>query len=185
MYTIPPETIYDTLFAPAVGQVPQDSSKYQFFGLDKYLAEHGTNILKTLSIMYLTIPFLIILIGILACLERCINRLPRFCRGPLNAMKKKVMFNSILRLTIESYMPIAFATGVGMLNLRAGKTIDKINAILTIFWAVYLIFLPNYYYKFLRTFRPTLHKPEIKAQYSSIYLNVDYLSLPALSLNLL
>ena len=68
MYTIPPETIYDLVFAKVLGDVPDEKSR-MIFGLDNYLNEHGINILKTLSIMYLTIPFLIILIGVLAWLE--------------------------------------------------------------------------------------------------------------------
>ena len=91
----------------------------------------------------------------------------------------------MLRVMIESYMPIAFATGISIVNIKAENTVDKVNAIICIVWGLYLLYVPYYFYRFLRNYRGQLPSQTIKDQFSSLYLNVDYYKLQALCLTLL
>ena len=61
--------------------------------------------------------------------------------------------------------------------MHADNAVDQVNTVLSCFLFIYLCLLPNYTYKFLRIFKHTLHEPEIKQSYNSLYLTVDYYKL--------
>ncbi len=83
------------------------------------------------------------------------------------------MYNSIFRFIIETYTYVCLAVIVGLKNIHATNTEEKIASIVSICLFLYILFIPNLMYKFLRTFRQTLYRPDTKAQYFALYLNVD------------
>jgi amino acid permease len=89
--------------------------------------------------------------------NKVIIYLPNFCKKPLVEIKKKIVYNTLIRISMESYMPISLATFVGILNFYAENSVDKVNAILSFFLVIYLVVLPYYCYQFLRVFKSTLH----------------------------
>jgi len=69
------------------------------------------------------------------------------------------MFNSIMRFIIESYTYVCLGVLVGLGNIRAGTTLEKLSSVVTVALLLYVLIIPNLLYKFVRTFRLTLHKP--------------------------
>ena len=164
MFTIPPDFIYEEILRAdeVIGKEKDRTRDYLFFGTDKYIAEHGTNILRTLSIMLVFFPLMLIVMMVLYCIDKSLERCPKCCQKPTKFLKKKVMFNALLRVMIESYMPIAFATGIAVLSIKAESNVDKLNVFVCILWGIYLLYMPYYFYRFLRNNRKTLPTPTIK-----------------------
>ena len=137
--------------------------------------------MRNIVMLLLLIPGMIFLIAFVLILNNnLIIYLPNVCRKPLIGIKKKIVYNTLLRMLMETYMPISLATFVGIYYTAAENSVDKVNAILSTVLAIYLLLVPNYCYKFLREFKDTLHLPEVKATYWALYLTVDYYKLKAL-----
>ena len=80
--------------------------------------------------------------------------------APLRFIESRLMFNSILRFVIETYTYVCLGVIVGLDNIHASTTEQKLSSVITIAMLLYVIFIPNLLYKFVRIFRLTLHRPE-------------------------
>ena len=80
--------------------------------------------------------------------------------APLRFIESRLMFNSILRFVIETYTYVCLGVIVGLGNIHASTTEQKLSSVITIAMLLYVIFIPNLLYKFVRIFRLTLHRPE-------------------------
>ena len=80
--------------------------------------------------------------------------------APLRFIESRLMFNSILRFVIETYTYVCLGVIVGLSNIHASTTEQKLSSVITIAMLLYVIFIPNLLYKFVRIFRLTLHRPE-------------------------
>ena len=103
------------------------------------------------------------------------------CSGPLKFIESRLMFNSIIRFIIETYTYVCLAVLVGIGNIGATTTEKKLTSVFAVAMSLYVIFIPNLLYKFVRTFRQTLYRPEQKALYYALYLNVDTYKIQALA----
>ena len=150
-------------------------------GIDTYITKRSNNIIKNLFVFYLGIGglfFMIIVVGII------IKYFQIYCNGcaaPLKFIESRLMFNSILRFVIETYTYVCLGVIVGLGNIHASTTEQKLSSLFTILMMLYVIFIPNLLYKFVRTFRLTLYRPEQKDLYFALYLNVDTYKIQAVS----
>jgi hypothetical protein len=79
-----------------------------------------------------------------------------YCKGcakPLKFIESRLMFNSIIRFTIETYTYVCLAVLVGLGNIKATTTEQKLTSVFSLAMTLFVIFIPNLLYKFLRTFR--------------------------------
>jgi len=156
---VPNEVLYDALIKPNFDPEIDRSYDYKQYGVDVYLRQKkGFNVMRNVSALLLLIPTMILfIILILVINNKLVIYLPNVCKKPLNGIKKKIVYNTLLRMAMETYMPISLATFVGIANFWATNSVDKVNAILAFFLAFYLVQLPFYCYRFLREFKDTLH----------------------------
>ena len=95
--------------------------------------------------------------------------------------RRLLVYSSILRLMIETYMPICLAVCLGLKNLYGTTMADKLCAVLAWTLPFYCVFLPTRFYRFLRDNRSQLRDPEFQLKYNSIYLGFDTHKLYSLS----
>lgn len=102
-------------------------------------------------------------------------------KKPLHYVETKIMYNSILRFCIETYSTVCLCTCVGLMNIRGRDATEKVESLVSIAMIPYCLMIPTYMYRLLRNLRKNLHLPQTKALYYSIYMQVDYYNIKALS----
>ena len=138
---VPNEILYNTFIAPLFKPEIDRSFDYKQYGVDVYLRQKkGFNVMRNLvGLLVLTPAMILFIIIILFLNNKIIIYLPNVCRKPLVGIKKKIVYNTLLRMSMETYMPISLATFVGIANFYAENSIDKVNAILSFFLSIYLV----------------------------------------------
>lgn len=91
-------------------------------------------------------------------------------------LSQKLMWNSILRTTIESYYGIAMSVALNMRDsdMSWEKPTQMVNSLGILLFLPFLVGFPIWTYKFLVTNRFRLLDLDFKARYDTLYLNVDY-----------
>lgn len=91
------------------------------------------------------------------------------------SLKHKLLFNTLIRVSIESYLIVtmgAFDNLKDNFNFSDGS--ETTNSVLVLITLVYIVFLPIFFYRFLHNKFLYLSDRTFKAQYGSMYLNVEY-----------
>ena len=109
--------LYNILIETWIGEeiVRKKEEDLNAYGLDMYMSEKGgTDSLKNAfsTIFALTMVGLIVLMfakcgRVIECFFCC-------CKSPIIRIRKALLYNSILRLMIETYMPICLVTFIGL-----------------------------------------------------------------------
>lgn len=184
METIDSNYLYESFIAPYIGPEIVRERDLRSYGIDRYIGEKGTNVLRSICIMYFVIPGIILCILFFQAYMKYLEPyLPDFIDKPIAYLKNKFQYNALLRVMIESYMPICLATFIGISNMEGQNAVDKLTAVLSIMLVLYCLNLPIGMYRFLREFRHILHEKETKAAFYSLYLDVEYYKLQALPFN--
>jgi uncharacterized membrane protein len=63
---------------------------------------------------------------------------------------------------IETYMPVMIAALVNVRYIKTEENAEKLSAVIAFTLLVYGLNVPNWFYKFLREFRHSLHEKEVK-----------------------
>ena len=113
----------------------------------------------------------LILVGsIVYLLNRFFNRMPRLLQRILLMIKSKLMWNSILRYAAQSYLSQAIAVSTSM---AVFTTLSMSQKILTPLVLTLLALIPASFAYLLHANRGTLHTPETKQKYGSLYMNYE------------
>ena len=122
---------------------------------------------------------------IIALLVLCIKKiLPRCCscfQSLVNKILSKLMFNSVLRSLMQTYLLTCISTLTSLLNVNLTHTQGKVDFAIAICITIFAISFPIFTVKFLRRNKDKLREPAFKSKYDSIYQNVDYYKDKALS----
>ena len=122
---------------------------------------------------------------IIALLVLCIKKvLPRCCscfQSLVNKILSKLMFNSVLRSLMQTYLLTCISTLTSLLNVNLTHTQGKVDFAIAICIIIFAISFPIFTVKFLRRNKDKLSEPAFKSKYDSIYQNVDYYKDEALS----
>lgn len=141
--------------------------------------EYGMGSTKTLKsalqlIMGVVVIFALIK-GFLAIEKHLIHSFPTWAQNLIKKLKGKLMYNSMLRAGIESYMVttmgcfMAFNTKVSFETSE-----DTLNSLTTFMMLPYIFGFPLWVRWFLVRNRFALPDPSFKLGYNALYLNVDY-----------
>jgi len=95
------------------------------------------------------------------------------------------MFNSIFRAAIQSYLSTAISTFLAFHAFKSETTADKLRAFVTIPMVFLVFYFPYFSYWCQRTFITELHLKQTKQSFGSLYTNIDYYKLRALSFTML
>jgi hypothetical protein len=94
------------------------------------------------------------------------KRLPKTLQGIFLSIQGKLMFNSVLRSTIQSYLKMSIATSAAL---------NAANSLLTsIGFTIWLFSYPVISYKVLHKMSSSLATPATRQKIGSLYTNVDY-----------
>jgi len=144
MELVPKEALYEFIF----GEKLED--KKDFFALSYKntfeAAGFGSSILITVAFSLFSVLVLLLII-VLMCLIRCTlwHKMPDIVKTGFNKAERKIMFNSILRTMIQTYLETCIATMIS-LQLRTGTQPltweDKINTLFSIASVPYILAFP-------------------------------------------
>lgn len=85
---------------------------------------------------------------------------------------QKVMFNSILRSMLTSYLAMCVSTYLSVKNMAFHKVSDIISSALSIGTLTFMISFPVFTYIFMKRYAHRLEETSFKPRFSSLYLNV-------------
>jgi len=122
-------------------------------GIDTYVAQRGRNTVRSLFVVYTFFAALAFMIIVTGGLIKYFIIYCKGCEKPLKFLESRLMFNSIIRFMIETYTYVSLAVLVGLGNIHATTTEQKMTSVFSVAMALYVIFIPNLLYKFVRTFR--------------------------------
>lgn len=111
---------YEDTFEHILGEEKKrrntETSPYKQYGIDVYLRQkNGPNLVRNITSLLLIVPGLVALIGLIILIKsRLIDLFPRPVKAVFSFFERKLVYNSLLRLAMETYMPIALATCVGL-----------------------------------------------------------------------
>ena len=113
---------------------------------------------------------LIVVALVVVCYKYLYHRLPKPLKSLLELVKKKLMWNSILRYTAQKYLSTSIQCMMSLATFAALATFAKVSVPLTL---VYLLLWPAFIYYILWRNRATLHTKETKDTVGSLYLNFE------------
>ena len=167
------QTLKETIYEPIFGSINQN-----FSSLSK---EEDESLLLSMLMLLLGLAVLLLLIALLTFCKRKV--LPRCCscfQKLVNMVMAKLMFNSILRALMQTYLQTTLAMWISLratnLTVTTGQ-VDFALFFLTIAFAVSFIVLS---YKFLKRNHDNMRIPQFKSRFDSLYQNLDYYKKKAL-----
>ena len=159
-----------------------EKDQLKAYGLEMYISEKGgVNIIKNLLAICIVMAYLSLLT---LMFTKCGGRIEQCCcccRTLIVRIREGLVYNSILRFCIETYMPVCLATILGLQNLHGENWTDKICTVMSCFLFIYCLLLPTKFYRFVRENRQSLREPRFKKMFNSIYLNINYYKLQSLT----
>jgi hypothetical protein len=100
---------------------------------------------------------------------------PEILKTVYLSLKDKLLWNSLIRIAIEGYLPTTIAILNSIKHHWSFKTnVESVNSWITVICLVYVIALPIFFNEFLKFKRNYLSVKEFKSQYGAMYLNVEY-----------
>lgn len=186
-YTVPPDFLYDLLIVPIYGVFPKSRlENLRQIGVEKYIKLRGTSVIYNLVNFYVGIIVLLtVLLLVLALVPLFESNIFRCCRRPLNHLKDKLVWNTLIRFCIETYYPVCIGVFVGLKSIEGNTDSQKVNTVLAAVLFFFCAAIPYAMYRFLRLYRPVLGNKEIKSYYHALYLQVDHFRISTLSFTLI
>ena len=163
---IPKDKIYEFFFGE-----PLPSSDIEI--KDYVLMKAGLakeDLFKNIFLLVISFALLVLLIGSVVLIsKKCFHRLPDKAKKVFTSLKTKLMFNSLLRSLLQSYLPLSVSC---MVSLVFAPT-----AVGYILLAV-LLLCPSAVICILRRQEHPLGHPQLRATIGTLYLNVDTVGRP-------
>jgi len=168
---IPKDRIYEYLFGESETEVDGAFIK------DHILAKAGfskDNMGKNIFLIVLSLIFLALLIGLVLLIRKvCYHRLPEKVQKALNSLKHKLMFNSILRYLLQTYLTLGVSSFISLSYSTAGTGYASGIALL-----IFLVISPICVICILWRQKHPLAHPFYKVRMGSLYLDVDTVDKP-------
>ncbi len=186
-YSVPSDFLYNLVVKPVFGpHVVKHTTNLAQIGTDKYIAQHSTSILYNLVNFYVVIVVLLLFLLILSfVIDKLEDYLCKCLQRPLRHLKNKVVWNSLIRFSIETYYPVCISMFIGISTIGGSTDIERMNFVLAATFLCYLLVLPYGMYRFLRLYRAVLPNGQTKDAYHALYAGVDYFKIQALSFQML
>ena len=131
----------------------------------------GGNVLKNMGVM-LAVSLVITLIAIIIVL------LVKFCKKGSKAhnlllkVKKKIMWNSVLRAILQSYLKTVLGITFAVKAVNFDTSTDSVNGVLSIVLFAVMVAMPIFFALLLHKNRASLATDEMKEKIGSIYLGI-------------
>lgn len=91
----------------------------------------------------------------------------------VKALEKKLFFNSILRVGIQSYLRFSLLSFASMATISFDDKNTSINSVIGILMLTFVIAYPLFVWKFLSKNKLTLSNPAKRQRFDSLYQNLD------------
>ena len=129
---------------------------------------------KNIFLVVLSLSFLALLMGLVLLIRKfCYHRLPKKVQKALTSLKHKLMFNSVLRYLLQTYLTLGVSSFISLHYSTAGKgTASGITLL------VLLVISPICVICILRRQNHPLAHPFYKVRMGSLYLDVDTVDKP-------
>jgi len=168
---LPKDRIYEYIFGEPLPSASGATIK------DHVLAKAGFSKDSLLKSVYLVILMILILALLTALVvmvvKKCFEGLPENVKNVLLSVQHKLMFNSILRATLQIYLPLSISCFVSL--KYSESTGDKVSSI------ILLVFLSLFQFAVMfilnRQTHPLYH-PFYLVRMGTLYLNVDTVGKP-------
>ena len=163
---IPKDKIYEFFFGEPLPSSDIDIKDYMLTkaGFTK------NDLSKNIFLLVISLVLLVLLIGLFVLLGRkCFHRLPDKAKKVFISLKHKLMFNSLFRSLLQSYLPLSVSCMVSL--VFAPTTFGYILL-------AFLLLCPPAAIWILRRQQHPLGHPRLKATIGSLYLNVDTVGKP-------
>ena len=103
--------------------------------------DDNSNVLANMGIMLMILLFVIVIITlVIACVKLCKEGTK--CHTLLLWLKKKLLWNFVIRTILQSYLKIAIGCCLAIWLVNFDKTIDVVNAVLAIVFLIVISLLP-------------------------------------------
>ena len=145
------DSLYEIMMTPWLGEtiIRHDENELLAYGLDTYIREKGgTDLIKNIFGNMLALTCVGMIVYLMKSCGGAIKACCCCCSQFMMKFRRLIVYNSILRLMIETYMPICLATFIGLQNLNGTTLTDKLNALLSWIMTFYCLFLPQRFYRF-------------------------------------
>ena len=139
------DPLFDKYVKPHLGEIPDrtDQAQLKSYGLDTYLQQRGgTDIVENLGPTAAVILVISLIILIVSKCGRALVCVCCCCRSRVEKINQQIVYSSLLRILIETYMPVCLATALGLQNLYGVTWNDKACTVMSGFMLIYCLYLP-------------------------------------------
>ena len=144
-----------------------------FQGPDDDTDASRANVLSNMGIMLLFGGVILILALLAVCLVRCCRKSEK-CRALFQKLKNKILWNSVLRFALQSYLKNSMAVlfSLYVMSFTSKGDTGILNGLISIVLVLGLIALPIFFAVILHRNRSNLETEAMKAKIGTLYLGM-------------
>ena len=138
--------------------------------------EDSSSLIATAFTFIAAAIFFGVLIGLIILFDRFVLTKCKcgLCIKLFDFIKKKVMFNSVLRAFLQMYLLTCISIATSFTQVSFGNSLGATDFVTTLLLFAVCLVVPIVIHRLLTKNQEKLPSPQFKGKYESIYQNVDY-----------
>ena len=177
--------IEEHILEPIFGNQERDLARVEKVDNDTEQVQQQEDKPSLLSKIFLILAILLLFLMLISILIFCRKKVyPKCCKcfkKLVIVVQAKLMFNSILRALIQTYLANSLAVLVSFKSTNFNSSMGITDFVAACLLIIVLLAYPIWIYKFVLKRKLELSEPEMRKKFDSVYQNVDVEKTKALS----